>query len=204
MIHSGMKQATLCVSELFIQLLKRFFQNTDSFRNETSDSLCKWVIHSVAQTILSKHWFIQERNKRLSMQVSHSFSCSNDSFKTLIHSGTKQATLYASESFIQLLKRFFQNTDSFRNETSDSLCMSFIQLLKRFFQNTNSLRNETKDCFLWKGKFTQMSTLNFFIIILAFISIWYCYVRKDVYSIVCVCVVLCFFPSCLFLLLSLS
>ncbi len=63
--------------------------------------------------------------------MNHWIIYSTDSFKRLIHSGTKHLTVLMSESLNHLFNRFIQTTDSFRNKTFDCvnewITESFIQ-----------------------------------------------------------------------------
>lgn len=77
--------------------------------------LYEWLTKSFRYLICSKHWFILKRNMWLSIWVSHWITHSTNLFKTLVHLGTKQITVYMSESVNYLLNQFIENTDSFRN-----------------------------------------------------------------------------------------
>ncbi len=108
-----------------------------------SDWLYEWVIESLTHSIRSNGWFIPKWSKWLLLWMSHwiidsldSFKRlikwlllwmnhwiidSLDSFKWLIHSETKQVTVFMNESLNHWLTRFVQMADSFRNESRNCL-----------------------------------------------------------------------------------
>ncbi len=101
--------------------LTQFIQMAHSFRNEASKCPYEGVTESLPQSISSNSWFIQKWSKRMSLWRSHWIIGSLDSFKRLICSETKQATVLMKESLNHYLSQLVQTADSFRNEESDCL-----------------------------------------------------------------------------------
>ncbi len=111
----------LFMNESLNHWLTRFIQTPGSFRNKASDCLYEWVFESLTHSIHSNAWFIQKQSKWLSLWMSHWIIDSLDSFKRLIHSETKQVTVFMNESLNHWLTWFIQTPDSFRNEASHCL-----------------------------------------------------------------------------------
>ncbi len=109
----------LLMSESLNHLFNRFHQTADSFRKKAFDCVNEWITESFLST---------------------------DSFKRLIHSGTKHLTVneWITESFIQPIP----SNGWFIQEQSIWLLMSeaLNHLFNRFHQTADSFRNKAFDC----------------------------------------------------------
>ncbi len=121
LIRSETKQATVLMKESLNHWLAQVIQTAHSIRNEASDCSYEGVTESLAHSIHSNGSFDQKRSKQLSLWRSHWIIGSLDSFKRLIRSEMKQATVLMKESLNHYLSQYVQTADSFRNEESDCL-----------------------------------------------------------------------------------
>ncbi len=105
LIHSETKQVTVFMNESLNHWLTWFIQTTDSFRNKVGDCLYEWITESLTHLIHSNGWFIQKQSRWLSLWMNHWIIDSLDSFKRLIHSETKQVTVFMkiTESLTHLI-----------------------------------------------------------------------------------------------------
>ncbi len=85
---------------LSLWMIHWFIDSLDSFKqlihSETKQVTVfnGWVTDSLTHSVRSNSWFIQKQSKWLSLWMSHWFIDSLDSFKQLIHSETKQVTVF--------------------------------------------------------------------------------------------------------------
>jgi len=156
-IHSETKQVTVFMNESLNHWLTWFIQTPDSFRNKASDCLYERVTESLTHLIHSNAWFIQKQSKWQSLWMSHWIIDSLNSIKRLIHSETKQVTVFMNESLNHWLTWFIQTPDSFRNKASDCLYEWVTESLTHLIQsNAWFIQKQSKWLSLWMSHcFTQ-------------------------------------------------